>query len=214
MTLSLARHRVRLQCDAIETDPVVCRLRNSAPKIWRGTDVQIEVALYWNGTLVDDLSNISSLTCEIHEGTDRDGAPLVQKTLGLGDLDTGMTAEEWLTNAEDQRHAEFDFDAADLQLDMTDATGDELVFWLVVHGVTSAGDYITWGACNLTLVEDGAQNGLSTVTSAVPTVVLYDGDLYLYNPDTALYHKAQATGAAGAVTLALEQTGVTYASIT
>jgi len=188
MTLALARHRLRLQCDAISTDELTCLLRAEAPKIWRGVDLQVEVALYWNGTFIDDLSNIASLTCEIHEGGDRDGAPLVQKNLAPGDLDTGMTEEEWLTLAEDQRHAEFDFSAADLNFDMTDAADNELTFWLVVHGVTTGGDYITWGGCNLTVVEDGAQLGLAVVTSPTPAYRLQDGELQLADPDTGLFH--------------------------
>ena len=188
MTLALARHRVRLQCDAISTDPLACRLRGKAPSIWRGVDLQVEVALYWNGTFIDDLSNIASLTCEIHTGSDRDSAPLVQKILAPGDLDAGMTEEEWQTDAEDQRHAEFDFSAADLNLDLTGASDNRLVFWLVVHGVTTGGDYITWGGCNLTLVEDGAQLGLAVVTSPDPAYRLQDGELQLADPDTGLWH--------------------------
>jgi len=205
MSLQVARHRIRLQCDAISTDAINCLLRDTTPKVWCGVDLQIEVGLYWNGTFVDDLSNIDSLVLEIHTGSDRDSAPLVQETLSSGDLDTGMTEEEWESNASDQAHATFTIAHGDLALDLSDADNNELDFWLVVHAVTNDGTprYITWGGTKLTVVEDGAQLGLAVVTAPDPAYRLNDGELQLWNPDQSKWHTLYVKGASGAEYLAI-----------
>lgn len=214
MSVQLPRYRTRLKADCLHHGSLTCLLQGAVPRIWRGVDWQVEVALFLGDTFTDDISNIDYVVAELHDASDRDGAPLVQKTVAAVDLNTTLTEEEWDGGAADDAHAVFAFEDGDTQLDMTDAIDNVVNFWLVIHAVTTDGYRTTYAGGVMEVEEDGAQNGLATVTSAVPTVVLYDGDLYLYNPDTALYHKAQATGAAGAVTLALEQTGVTYASIT
>ena len=202
MSVTLSRVRIRLALDAADPTEVNCLLTGNPPKIWRGVDVQVEVGLFYNGVFVDDLSNLTSLTLEIHEGDDRDGAPLVQKNLGAFST---ITEEEWNTKASDKYHALFELANGDTNLDLTGGTSDQRVFWIVVHAVTTDGTprYITYGAANLTVVEDGAQLGLAVVTSPTPAYRLQDGELQLWNPDEETWHTLYAKGAPGAEYLAI-----------
>jgi len=210
MSLSLAQHRLRLTCDANAPWNMTCLLQSGAPKIPRGTDVFIEVGLQFKAAMIDSVTNISTVNLDILSTTDRSGSPLIQKTATPGSCSladwTGLDAAKY--------SARFDLTATDTQFDMTDALEYVLDLWLVIHATLTGGERLTYGYGILQIEEDGAQNGLAVVTPTVPTAKISTaGDLYVYNPDTNKFHRAQATGAAGAVTLALEQTGVTYAAI-
>ena len=72
---------------------------------------------------------------------------------------------------------------------------------VVVFAAT--GEYITLGAGQLLVEEDGAQNGLAAITAAVPAARLSDGELQLWNPDQSKWHTIYVKGAAGAEYLAI-----------
>jgi hypothetical protein len=71
---------VRISLDPLNHDGLTCRLQNAAPKIWRGTDLYIEVGMYFDAVFVDTVTGITSLHLDILPGNDRDGTPLVQKS--------------------------------------------------------------------------------------------------------------------------------------
>lgn len=214
MSLQLPRYRMRLACDALSHGSLHCLLQDRSPIVWRGVDMQVEAGLFWGSTLTDDIDNITTLTAEIHDNSDRAGAPLVQKTLAVVGLKTDLTLEEWQGGAADNAHGVFEFSDEDMQLDMTDAVQNIKTFWLVIHAVTADTYRNTYAAGTFDIEEDGAQNDLSVVTSPTPTAKLSTtGDIYIYNPDTERYHRQQATGPVGAVTVAYEQQGVLYADI-
>lgn len=210
MSLSLSQHRLRLTCDANAPWNMTCLLQGGAPKLPRGVDAYIEVGLQFKAAMIDSVTNITSVNLDILATTDRSGSPLVQKTSAAATC----SLAEWTGLSDSKYTARFDLSATDTQFDMTDAIEYVLDLWLVIHATITGGERITYGYGILQIEEDGAQNGLAVVTPPVPTAKLSSaGDLYVYNPDTNKFHRAQATGAAGAVTLALEQTGVTYAAI-
>lgn len=200
MSLALPRQRVRISVDPLSHDGLTCRLQNTVPKIWRGTDVYVEVGMYFDGTFVDTITGITSLHLDILSNSDRDGSPLIQKT--DSSLDT-ITAEQWTGDTDSKCHARFDLSRTDTQFDMTDATDNILTLWMVVHALMSDGRYITLGAGQLQVEEDGAQNGLSTVTSPSPAYRLQDGELQLWNPDQSKWHTLYISGTAGAETLTI-----------
>lgn len=200
MTLALSPQRVRLSCDPLSHDGLTCRLQGSAPKIWRGAAAYVEVGIYYDGTFVDSLIGITSLHLDILSASDRDGAPLLQKT--DASLDT-ISSADWTGDTPSKYHARFTLTSADTQFDMTDAVDNVLSLWLVVHALLADGSYVTLAAGQLQVEEDGAQNGLAVVTSPSPAYRLSDGELQLWNPDQSKWHTIYVKGAAGAEYLAI-----------
>jgi hypothetical protein len=198
------RHRIRLAPDvkshALATDII----SGGAPLIWRGTSLQVEVGLLFNGVLQTDISNIASLYLEIHSGN-RTGGPLLQKILLAAALHGTVTAEEWATGAADKYHALFELNYADTQLPMdSDSTlQQKRIFWLVIHAVTTDATprRITWGGCNLEVEEDAAQNDLAVVPMSAPSFRTANGDLQIYNKTTGKFHAIWFEGEEGAETI-------------
>ncbi len=60
----LGRTRLRLATDTASFDAPLDVLRRATPQFWRGNDVQFELALFFNGALLE-VSNLASLTLEI-----------------------------------------------------------------------------------------------------------------------------------------------------
>lgn len=204
MSTTLTRKRMRFALVAHSHERMKCLLTNNPPKLWRGVDLQIETALFIDSNLVDDLTSVAQVVCEVHT-TDRDDDALLQKTVSSF---TACTAQNWTTKAADQYHALFEFTAAETQVDMTGAQSNSRTFWLVFHAVTDTGLRVTLGSADLVVEEDGAQNGMDVVGTTIehrfsPTT----GLLQLFNPDTGKWHSIQPRGAAGAVITAWEQTG-------
>jgi hypothetical protein len=163
MSLTLTRYRIRMAANALDHTPMACKIQLSQPKIWRGTDVQIEIALFWGETLTDTITNIANLRLDIHEGDARAGAPLVSKTLAYASLLNSLTLEQWAGGTAEKAHGVFTLTRLETNFDMTGHTQNKKQFWLVVHAETTAGYYTTYGATNLEVEEDGAQIGLATL---------------------------------------------------
>jgi hypothetical protein len=200
MSLALARHRIRLSVDPFSHDGLTCRLQNSTPKIWRGTALYVEVGMYYDGAFVDSVTGITSLHLDILSASDRDGAPLLQKT--DASIDT-ISSADWTGDTDSKYHARFALTSAETQFDMTAAVDNLLSLWFVVHALLTDGSYVTLGAGQVIVEEDGAQNGLAVVTSPSPAYRLQDGELQLWNPDQSKWHTIYIKGAAGAEYLAI-----------
>lgn len=154
MTTAIARKRIRLAADAAKqtTAYMLDQFTSATPELWRGNDVQFEIALFVNDAIVDDLSNIASLSVEVKDAADRDGAALMTKTLAAADL-TACTDENW-TNHSGQ-HASVAFTAAEANVAIE--SGNTRNCWLVVSVTTidDPGRQVTIQATSLLLVEDG-----------------------------------------------------------
>ena len=207
MSTSLARDRVRLQFDPVSHSAASCRLRGNSPSVWRGADLQVEVALYFGGTILDSFTNIAALYLDILPGDDRDGAPLISKASSAAPA--AVTEADWLLNDPTKYAALFEFSKTEMQVDMTGASDNKRTFWLVCHAVTTDATprYITYGAAQLVVEEDGAQNGLSVVGPMAQNwrikQVGNEQFLQIYNADTAKWNTIMVTGAAATEQLAL-----------
>ena len=200
MSLTLLPQRIRLSVDPYNHAGLTCLLQNTTPKFWRGSDLAIEVGMYFDGTFVDTVTGITSLHLDILSYASRDGAPLIQKTDAT--LDT-IAANDWTSNAADKFHGKFTLTRSETQFDMTDAVENVLSLWLVVHALMASGAYVTLGAGQILCEEDGAQNGLAVVTSPSAAYRLSDGEVQLWNPDQSKWHTIYIKGAAGAEYLAI-----------
>jgi hypothetical protein len=201
MSVTLPPARVRISVDPVVHNGLSCRLTSSAPKIWRGNNVGVEIGMYMSGVFVDTFTGITSLHLDLVPANDRDGSPILQKTVLAAAFET-ITEAEWLANTAAKYQAKFTLTSADTQVDMTNATDNVLSLWLVIHALMATGEFITLGAGTFQVEEDGAQNGL-TVNSPSPAYRIQDGEVQIWNPDQSLWHTLVIRGAAGAETLAI-----------
>lgn len=204
MTQALSRHRLRFALDDTSHAALQCRIQSQLPVIWRGTDLYIEVGFFTDSTFVDDFTNVVSITMEIHTTSPRFSAPLLTKTVLVADFDTGMTSEEWLTDAADQYHARFELSNSETNFDMTNATQEKISFWMVFSVTLTTGEILTMGATVLTCEEDATESGLTALGSSNPTFRLTSGGyLQIKNDDTGKFHTLWAKGVEGAQHLVL-----------
>jgi hypothetical protein len=204
----ISRKRIRLACDPQKRADISDYLKDvftsATPELWRGNDVQFEIALYNGTTLETDLSNIASLTLTIRQ-SNASGAILATKTIAAAALDDSLTAETWTDNT--KQHALVTLTSAETNI----AVGSH---WLVIDIATNdtPGQAVTLGATTLKIVEDGAGS------AGEPEVALgaayskseadaryvqihadgaamqwYDGRWYIYNSTTALWYPLSVT---------------------
>ena len=197
---TFGRHRIRIAPDVKSHTPVIDLVSGSTPLIWRGTSLQVEVGLLFNGVLQADISNIAHLYLEIHNGS-RAGGAFLQKELLPAALHGTLTPEEWVTGTADKYHALFELSKEETQLPLSgdNTLQQKQTFWLVIHAVTSdaISRNITWGGCNLEVEEDAVQNDLGVVPMAAPTFRISNGDIQLYNRTTSKFHPIWIEGDEG-----------------
>jgi hypothetical protein len=153
---TLGRTRLRLAADAASFDAPLDVLRRATPQFWRGNDVQFELAVFFNGALID-VSNLASLTLEVRplgsngQAPDPSFAPLMGATITT--FDNTTTLDDW--NAGAKQHAVVVFTATQSNI----AAG---AAWLSIFAITndSPGRVITLCAGPVRVLEDGA--GLAT----------------------------------------------------
>jgi len=128
------------------------------PEIWRGNDVQFEIGLHLAGTLIEDISNLASLTIEVKSWADRDGVALMTKTLAAASLNQNLTTALWADQAEANCHALVPFTSAETNVAL--GSSNSLQCWIVVSVVTNndPGRHITIQASELYIHEDGTGN--------------------------------------------------------
>jgi hypothetical protein len=151
---TLGRSRVRIALDTTSFGALINTLTEQTPKLWRGALAQFEIGLFVGTDLATDLSNVESVTLEIRPASDRDGTPLLSKTLAAVSLDTTVNAATWAD--ESKQHALFELSESDTNLAV--AAEPSTDYWLVFSAVLSEGP-VTLGGGVITIVEDGAGVG-------------------------------------------------------
>lgn len=165
--MATAYRRARLRCplDVSRTATFKNITSGADPEIWRGTDLAIEFALYWDRELMA-VSQFTSVTCEVKPLASKTGAALMSKTIGAVDLNDALTATEW--TAGNGYHGLFAFSYSETNLDLGGA--DSAQFWMVISAITDDGvpRNVTLGCATLTVKEDGHTIGGSTVPLGDP----------------------------------------------
>jgi len=150
MSVSIPRKRIRMKCDAAKrtSDYMKDVFTSATPELWRGVDCQIEIGLFLNDVLVDDLSNVSTITLEIKDAATRETL-LLTKT--VDEWDAGVDTAGW--NDGSRQHAVFALSGAETNIDLADLLHRSC--WLVVSMVTVGGYAVTIQGTQLLIVEDG-----------------------------------------------------------
>lgn len=198
----LAARRIRLAVDPYVQTDTNDLLTSKLPRIWRGANTVIEVGLYQNGVWVTDISNIAQLIMEVHS-TIRLSAALTSKTLATASL-VSCSLADWTTNAADKYHGRFLLQAAETQYEMPDNSAQVTTFWLVFHALTIDQYKITLGGTQLTVEEDGVENGIPAIGNASdPLWNITGNDLQLWNETQGKYQTIYLSGAVGQETLVI-----------
>lgn len=188
MAVSYTKQRIRLAFDATSRKPIKDKTTGETPFIWRGNDVVFEFAGFYGNPLLSgvqliDVTNVSSLSLHVKPYNDRDGDPLMTKTVDATAINPSLAVADWLVDTD--QHASVTFLKTETALDL--GTENEVNYWLVVKAVLLSGAEITWGATTLTVIEDGTNAGTSP-TPAPPTS-------YTKEESDARYMLASANGA-------------------
>lgn len=165
----LPRRRIRIAADASKPPDYQAKdlmSGSSLPAIWRGNDIQFEIAVFASDALVDDISNIASLTVRILAGSAASSAELVSHTLTAAELNGALTNEQWL--AKTHQHALVPFTGAETSPALGGVPSKQ--FWTVVSVTTNdnPGHEVTLCATLLTIYEDG--NGSEILTPDAGTL--------------------------------------------
>jgi hypothetical protein len=188
MSFSFPRERVRLAVNAAgrsQIGAIIDAITGANPDFWRGTDVQIETSFFWgdpeeNQTLLN-LALYATITLEFRDPQRMTGAALITKSVSAADFDLSTTYETWAGGT--QQQVKFTLTDEETAIAMNGAATKTLV--LVIHGVTTAGDRVVFGATNITISEAGLSS--STLpqpvygANLIPPGSVYDG-FGQYNP--------------------------------
>lgn len=222
------RRRVRLKLDVAgivgANDPVVDVLTNRTPASYRGNDVQFEIGLFNDDSIVSDLSNVASLEVVVKDNSDRDGAALASVTLTNAEL-TACDASQWTDGTSQHALVVFPRNKTGLNLNSQNSRDFFLAVGITTNDATAR--EFTAGHTIWTIVEDGVgtdtepPGDINTYyTAAVAdarfqqqhadgaSVAFKDGKHpYLYCSGTGKWHPLTLTQVDGSVVLSVGQTG-------
>lgn len=152
---------IRLQATLSGSPPVAPLDVNTGttPKFWRGSSVQIQVGIFDAFGAPVDLSNLAKLQLFLFKSS-TDLVPLVTKEIAGGSL-TALTSLGWANGT--QQNATFALTPGDTDQGLGGATSAP--FWIVLNGVTNAGNQVLYVAGPATIFL--ASNALPS--SAMPT---------------------------------------------
>jgi hypothetical protein len=151
--MMLERSTLRLRVEAGVFYGLADQLTGETPRAWRGADLEIQVGIFRLGAVVD-LSNLTTLLVEVYDAS-RTGLPFLAAEIAAASLDNTLTLTTWQDATKQHGVARFTATQTNVVLG-----GRERPFWLVVAGVTTSGNKVTYGGGPLILVEDGRDNGL------------------------------------------------------
>jgi len=99
---------IRLFCDLASPGNLNDLNRNSQPpSFYRGDDVEIDIGLGENGSLLTSVSNVASVTTQLFAAENDTSAPMMSCTTST--INTGLTQTQWTNNTTPFYHAAFLF---------------------------------------------------------------------------------------------------------
>ena len=145
--MAFTKARVRIAFDLASHTAAIDAMTSSQPAIWRGNDVQFELAAFFDGALAD-MSSVTSITLEIKPSpTITDAALFTGTVAGAGAV---ITQANW-----DNRTAQqflIPMTAAQNNFDLLGQFRRDC--WLVARA-TCGTTYFTLGGATITVFEDG-----------------------------------------------------------
>ena len=137
---------IRLQLSTVSGAAPIDANTSQPPIAWRGQAVAVQVAIFDSSNVAVDLSGLVSLTVALQASQDA-LIPLAAVTVAAADFSSGLTIADWRAGTDQQAEADFTAGQMDQSLDGYE-TAD---LWILVTGLTAAGQTIIYGAGAFTL---------------------------------------------------------------
>jgi hypothetical protein len=139
---TLAPLPIRLFCDiAAPQTRVDLNRTNAAPQFYRGNDVEIDIGIGQNGSLLaptiasSGAGGIASVTCQVFaEGNDTN-APMMAATVTAANMNLALTQANWNAGGSANSHAQFIFPNSQTGIPLNGAASQS--YWLRVFATTT-----------------------------------------------------------------------------
>ncbi|HEY3861650.1 MAG TPA: hypothetical protein VGO59_07170 [Verrucomicrobiae bacterium] len=205
---------IRLFCDIAAPANLNDLNRNSqAPSFYRGDDIEIDIGVGQNGSLLTGLSGsgaggIASATAQIFQSENDANSPLAVCTVLAANMNLGLTQVEWTSAAAPFCHAAFLFPNSQTGMSLGGAAS--VNYWLRVTAQTSDSvpKQITLLDGPIT-VRDGPTAAPSAPPLAALRYYIVSGQMVpqLLDTATGLYHTLAIFNDGGVLTLQLSDQG-------
>lgn len=151
--MSNTRQRIRIEGDMSSPYPMRMIDKNTrqTPKFARARAFRVDLGLRDQGIWQSNISQFTSLTLEIIDAATITGARIIDETVAAASFNE-ISEAEW--DSGDKAHVTFNIDAGDTALFTPSSFTSPQSLWLVVTGLTAAGN-VTVLAGNALAIEDG-----------------------------------------------------------
>lgn len=188
MSYTIPQSRLRLALDAAlmasQVGQAVTDIYSGrSPVIVQATDLQVEVGVFWNGTLAADITNFASLTLQFQDSIQMTATALYSAT---GTLDTTCDAAAWA--AQTKQHGLWNLTSVQTTFELVGKKKRKL--WMTCWGTTTAplgSKRIPLCATDIYVVDSGWADG-ATVIVASPGARMKDGKLQVFCPENSKYY--------------------------
>ena len=150
---------IRIAADTTSKENILDLNTSAEPEAWWARDLSIRVGVFDSDVLLD-VSDIASVTVNLKDPSNLDGAPLVAKTITA--FDNTTTLATW--NAGTQQHFSIAFSADDLSFGLTN--GARLVHLSMV-AITVGGQTGTLCVSRINVIDDGGNSPGSNPVNAI-----------------------------------------------
>ncbi|HEX3717846.1 MAG TPA: hypothetical protein VH595_07745 [Verrucomicrobiae bacterium] len=214
MSTSLTPLPIRLFCDLATPTTRIDVNRNAAPAFYRGDDIQIDIGIGQNGSLLaptiasSGAGGIASVTCQIFAAENDANAPMMSCTVAAGAMNLALTQANWNAGGSANSHAQFVFPNSQTAISLNGAAS--VNYWLRITAQTT-----DTTARTITLldgpitVKDGPISTASAPPLAQFRFYMVAGQTVpqLLDTTTGLYHTLGIMNDEGVLTLQLSDAG-------
>jgi len=205
---------IRLFCDIAAPGNLNDLNRNNQPPLfYRGDDIEIDIGLGENGSLLTSLSasgagGVASVTCQLFALENDTNNPMMSCTVLGSAMNLSLTQTEWTNNTTPFYHAAFVFPNSQTAISLNGQAS--INYWLRIFATTTdtTPKQITLleGAIN---VKDGPISTASVPPAAQFRSYIVNGQpvLQLLDTTTGLYHTLAVLNDGGALTLQISDQG-------
>lgn len=210
MSTALGPLAIRLFCDLANRGTQPMDINTSQPPMfYRGDDVEIDIGLGMDGTLLaPPLSNIASVTCQVFGSENDPNAPQMSSTVAAAAMNLGLTAAEWTGVTAPYYHAAFLFPNGQTTVNLNGQASANLWLRIFLTTADSPAKQVTLAEGSIT-VKDGPVSGAGAVTAGNVRFWTVNGVnvLQVRNDTDGKFYTVGIENVAGAATLYLGNTG-------
>ena len=132
---------IRLQLSTVPGTAPIDAATGNPPAAWRGQALAVQIGIFDGSNVAADLSGLTSLTVALQASQDA-LTPLATVTVPADNITSDVAIADWLAGTDQQAEADFTSGQMDQSLDGQETAA----LWIVVTGLTAAGQTIIYGA--------------------------------------------------------------------